>query len=302
MDIKQMEAFVNVIKHKSFTKAAQLMYLTQPTVSAHIAQLERELATQLIVRTTKEVYPTKVGQVFYSHALQILAQRDKAVEAVRGFEAQMDGEISIGASSVPSNYFLPRLLSEFSIKHPRVSFNIQTGDSKTVVEQVLAQKLEIGLVGTVLSSKKCIFEPFANDKLVIVTPNLPQYRDIVEKKYYINRLLQEPFISREAGSGTRKEAEYLIREMGFDPSKLNIVAEMQDNESIIRSVSQGLGISVISNCAAEEYRQYGKVLTYGLQQSQRSRMLYLVRHKISPLSPVAHSFYEFAQKFYNTKG
>ena len=170
-----------------------------------------------------------------------------------------------------------------------------------IVEQVLSQRLEIGIVGTVVPTKKCSFEPFASDRLVIVTPNLPQYRNIAEKKYYIHKLLQEPYISREAGSGTRKEAEYLIREMGFDPSKLNIVAEMQDNESIIRSVSQGLGISVISNCAAEEYRQYGKVLTYGLQQSQRPRTLYLVRHKISPLSPVAQAFYEFALKFYSTK-
>ncbi|MEG1972545.1 MAG: selenium metabolism-associated LysR family transcriptional regulator, partial [Oscillospiraceae bacterium] len=288
-----------VIKFKSFTTAAKELYLTQPTVSAHIHSLEEELDTKLIMRTTREVYPTKVGQVLFDYANQLLLIRQKAIDAVRGFERSMEGEITIGASSIPASYFLPKLISEFSLKNPKVSFNIEKSDSAVIIRKLENREIEIGIVGTLTNSKKCDFYPLLGDRLIIIAPNTLYYRTMFGKGYSIHRLMKEPFISREKGSGTRKESEYLLKEMGVDISRLNVVAEMDDNESIVRSVSLGLGVSVISDKAAEDFFEAKKILIFEMENSKRQRKFYLVRHKLNPLSPVSEEFYSFAQKYFS---
>lgn len=294
MDLKQLEIFIHVIDNASFTKAAEQLYMTQPTVSAHIAALERELDAQIVVRTTKEVHPSKVGQILYQYARQMVALRESAVQAVRGFERSMEGSVSIGASSIPSQYFLPELMSGFRAKYPEVSFQIHKCDSAQTVESLLAHKIEIGMTGTVIPTKKCVYDHFASDRLVVITPNTLKYQRLRDGKFPLRRLPDELFISREAGSGTRWEAEGFLREMGVDPSALRIVAELQDTESIKKSVAQGIGISIVSNCAAEDYRQFGKLLVFDFAEVVRPRRLYLVRHKSAPLSPVSQMFYEYA--------
>ena len=300
MDIRQLEAFVNVINLKSFSAAAKELYLTQPTISAHIVSLEEELNTKLLVRTTREVYPTKVGLVLLKYAQEILEIREKAIEAVLDFETSMDGEIVIAASTIPYNYFLPKTIDLFSVKNPKVSFNVIKSDSISVIKMIEQRKAEIGIVGTTIDSQKCEFHSFNGDRLVIIAPNTLYYKTKFSKGYSIQRLLKEPFISREKGSGTRKEAEYLLKEVGVDISKINIIAEMSDNESIINAVGSGAGVAVISSCVAEEKRTESNILLFELENSKRTRKLYLVKHKLDPLSPVAEEFYNFSVKYFQT--
>lgn len=136
MDFKQLEAFVYVVKLKSFSKAAQRIYLTQPTISAHINSLEKELDTKLIERGTKYVYPTKPGSILYQYAVKMLNLRDDACCSVKNYNKELKGTLSICASTVPSQYILPKVVSAFREEYPHVTFNIQRQDSELVVENI----------------------------------------------------------------------------------------------------------------------------------------------------------------------
>lgn len=299
MEIRQLEAFVNVIDNKSFSKTANRLYLAQPTVSGYIADLEKELGVKLITRTTKEVHPTSMGLVLYRYAQDMLTMHENAIHAIKSAENEMKGNIVIGASTIPAQYYLPKLLSAFRLEYPDISFQIQSGDSACVIEKLFMRKIEIGIIGTVVKSPKCAFEPLTDDRLVIAAPNTEKYRNIKGGKFPLSMLLEEPFIIREPGSGTRQETERFLRKMNLDPCRLNVVAEMEDTESIKLSVSHGLGISILSSTAVEDYRQFGRILTFDIGDENFIRKLYMVRLKKSPMTPIANRFWLYAFNYYN---
>lgn len=298
MDLNQLEIFVNVINNRSFTKTAKQLFITQPTVSAHVAALERELGVQLLVRTTKEVAPSEQGEILYQYANQMLSLRESALEAIKGRSGSMEGCITIGASTIPSQYFLPELMAAFSAKYPQISFQVTRMDSARVLESLLDWKIDIGMSGTMFPAAKCIYTPMAADRLVIITPNTPEYQAIPDGKYPLERLKNEHFIFREAGSGTRKNAEEYLQKNGLDPAKLNVVAEIADPESIKLSVSQGLGVSIVSDRSVQDYCQFGKVLSFDFTPPFPPRQLYLMHHKTRHFSASAKAFYEFASRFF----
>ena len=158
MDIKELEAFVYVVENCSFSRAAELLHLTQPTISSHISALERKLGIKLVVRTTKETYPSDAGKLLYKYAKEILQVRENAAIALRNFSQEMKGTISIAASTVPSQYYLPHLLQDFRARYPDITFNIQMEDSPKVVELVATRSVEIGFCGTMVASHKCVYQ------------------------------------------------------------------------------------------------------------------------------------------------
>ncbi len=298
MDIKQLEAFAYVVENNSFSKTAELLHLTQPTISAHIASLEKELKIKLIIRTTKEIYPSDAGRLLYEYAKKILQLRQEAEEAIQTFSREMRGTISLVASTIPGQYYLPKLLQSFRKNYPDITFNIQMMDSSQVVECVATRGAEIGLCGTMIEAPKCVYKEFAEDRLVIVTPNTPEYQQYLSTGFPVQRIMNETFISRESGSGTRKETELFLQEMGIDPSKLDVAIEVQSTENIKQMVSEGLGIAVLSRSAAENYCQFERLLAFDFESVSLRRKLYLVRHKNGVLSPIAQVFYNFAEEYY----
>ncbi len=298
MDMKQLEAFVYVVETCSFSKAGELLHLTQPTISSHIASLERELKIKLIVRTTKETYPSDAGKLLYSYAREILSMRENAVQAIRVFSREMRGTISVAASTIPGQYYLPKLLQAFREKYPDIKFQIRMTHSADVVEQVSARAVEVGFTGTQLDAPKCTYREFADDKLVAITPNEPRFRQYTGKGFPIRNLLEETFLSREKGSGTRRETESFLRELGIDPDRLQTAVEVRSTESIVKMVSEGMGVAVVSKSACEDYRQFGKVLTFDFDNISLRRKLYLLKHKNNILSPIAQVFYDYAKNFY----
>ena len=220
MDIKELEAFVYVVENCSFSRAAELLHLTQPTISSHVSALERKLNIKLIVRTTKETYPSDAGKLLYKYAKEILQVRENAAIALRNFSQEMKGTISIAASTVPSQYYLPHLLQDFRARYPDITFNIQMEDSPKVVELVATRSVEIGFCGTMVASHKCVYQDFANDPMVLITPNTEKYQAFAGKPFPIKQLKEETFISREKGSGTYQAGKELLNELGIDIAQL----------------------------------------------------------------------------------
>ena len=298
MDIKQLEAFVHVVESGSFSKAGAMLHLTQPTISAHVLSLERELKVRLMVRTTKETYPSAAGKLLYPYAKEILRTRENAVQAVRSFSKDMRGTVTVAASTIPGQHYLPRLLQAFREKYPDIVFSIQMTHSADVAERIAARTAEVGFAGAKSDNPKCLFHPFAEDKLVVITPNQPRFRQYEGGGFPTGQLRRETFINREKGSGTRRETEGFLRELGLHPEELQTAVEVRSTESIIKMVSEGMGVAVVSQSACQDYRQFGKVLAFDFDNIALRRKLYLVRNKNNILSPIAQAFFDFAQNFY----
>lgn len=294
LEFKQLEAFVYVVKMGSFSRAAEKLYLTQPTVSAHIRSLEKQLDATLLVRGSKEAYPTSMGAVLYEYALEMLTLRENAILACCENRGQISGQIQIAASSIPFKYALPKLMVDFRQTYPDVVFQVESSDSQAVVNSIVAGQVELGIVGTVLEQGKCVYHDFMEDNLVVITPDTPQFDSVPAEGFPLRALRQHPYIAREPGSGTRKEAEKVLQERGVNLSTLNIVAQLDNPDAIKHSVSQGLGISIVSRLSVADYEQFGKLRVFQLEGAPVLRKLYVVHHKNRVLSLASAAFIRFA--------
>ncbi len=178
MNLKQLEAFVEVAEKNSFSKAAKSLYLTQPTVSAHISALEKELGSRLLIRNTKEVELSESGKRLYEYAKQIVLLTAQ-IEQEFGKKEKRGGKatVTIAASTVPAQYLLPNILMRFRSLYPMEQFRIFESDSAGVVEKVAARRADMGLTGTDASGKYCEFLPFYEDELIVITPNTVKFQN-----------------------------------------------------------------------------------------------------------------------------
>lgn len=298
MNLKQLEAFVRVSERRSFSKAAKELFLTQPTVSAHISSLEKELDARLFVRNTKEVDLSEEGKKLYDYAKQMVDLEHKIEDTFHGDKENEQQCITIAASTIPAQYLLPQILARFNEKYPKEQFRISETDSAQVVEQVLNRTIDIGFTGTVLEKKHCVYIPFYEDELIIITPNNERYRKLCGDGIITNWIADEPLIMREEGSGTRKEAEKQLRKSGIDVSSLNVVASIENQEAIKRSVENGMGVSIISRLAAQKDIENGLLLGFDLPAGDRVRNINIVYNKGIRLSGATERFIRTVREVY----
>ena len=299
MNLKQLEAFVQVAEGKSFSKAAKELFLTQPTISAHIASLERELNARLFVRNTKEVSLSEDGKDLYRYAKQIIDLQKQIEER---FETEEEGSrhcITIAASTIPAQYLLPRVLKRFNEKYPDEQIKIMESDSSKVVSQIVDHIVDVGFTGTVLEKKHCRYLPFYKDKLGVITPNTVGYRGLKdESPVGIDWILEEHLIMREEGSGTRKEAEEQLKAAGIPAEKLDVIASIGNQETIKKSVRQGMGITILSELAAVDEEADGELLTFPIPGADAGRDINLVYNKNYQLSRSAERFIKVVKEVY----
>ena len=297
MNLKQLESFALIIESRSFSQAAKKLFLTQPTISSHIALLEKELNTQLLVRTTKDVHPTEEGKKLYIYAKQILNIQNRIFQEFN-VESEESSLLTLGASTIPEQYILPEVLPKY-IKRNKNELKILQGDSSQVIDKIINKEVEVGLVGTAIENSSLIFEPFFRDKLVVITPVNEKYMKMKEDGFSINDLLKEPIIMREEGSGTRKEIREFLKAHNFDIHNLNVIATLNSIEAIKKSVQNNMGISIISKLALEDFEKDNKVLVFEFEDIDMYRNLYIVRNKEMYMSKCPLKFIKFIREFFN---
>lgn len=298
MNLKQLEAFVEVAETGSFSRAAKTLFLTQPTISAHISSLEKELDIRLFVRNTKEVSLSPEGKKLYGYARQMLDLALRIEEEFCHNEEETRKCITIAASTVPAQYLLPDILAKFNEKYPDEQLRIIELDSAQVIEQVMECRVDIGFTGTVLEKKYCNYIPFYKDELVIITPNTDKYRILGATPTDISWIQHENMILREEGSGTRKEAEKQLRHLGIRVEKLNVIASIGNQETIKKSVSQGMGVSVLSRLAAKEEAEEGRLLMFPIPGAGEGRDINAVYNRNHTLSKSAERFLKTVREVY----
>lgn len=297
MNLKQLEAFVQVSESGSFSKAAKELFLTQPTISAHISSLERELNVRLFIRNTKEVSLSDDGKDLYRYAKQI-TDLEKAIEE-RFYMDSDDGKhfITIAASTIPAQYLLPKVLMCYRERYPKEQIKIMETDSSEVVTQVVDHMVDVGFTGTVLEKKHCKYIPFYKDELAVITPDTPEYRILKEQnRDDIDWIKRKPLILREEGSGTRKEAEKQLKNAGISMEALDIVASIANQETIKKSVKQGMGITVLSRLAAEDEEG---LLIFPIPGADEGRDINLVYNKNYQMTRSADRFIRIVKEVYD---
>ena len=297
MNLKQLEAFVQVSESGSFSKAAKELFLTQPTISAHISSLEKELNVRLFIRNTKEVSLSDDGKDLYRYAKQI-TDLEKAIEE-RFYMDSDDGKhfITIAASTIHAQYLLPKVLMCYRERYPKEQIKIMETDSSEVVTQVVDHMVDVGFTGTVLEKKHCKYIPFYKDELAVITPDTPEYRILKEQnRDDIDWIKRKPLILREEGSGTRKEAEKQLKNAGISMEALDIVASIANQETIKKSVKQGMGITVLSRLAAEDE---DGLLIFPIPGADEGRDINLVYNKNYQMTRSADRFIRIVKEVYD---
>lgn len=296
MEFKQLQSFVEVVNHQSFTKAAEKTFVSQPTISAHINQLEEELGKRLILRTTKSIELTPMGKEVYDYAVRILNMRDRLLETCNPKSQKI---IHIGASTIPSAYILPSLLPEYGELSSDTYFSIHQSDSQGIVDGLKEGLFDIGMVGLQVEDEKITCKPFCKDHMLLITPVNEHFLQLAQSKNYdIKSLLKEPIIMRESGSGSKKTADLFLERLGFTEEDIHIVARINDQEAIKNMVASGLGVSIISEMAAKNFLAEKRILAFPLDSKDSDRLLYIIYRKDYILPDYVQNFLKFIQSKY----
>ena len=295
MEFKQLEAFVAVVDYGSFSEAARKLYLTQPTISTHIRSLEEELHTRLIIRTTKKLTITPKGYQLYGSAVRMLDIRNNLFENFTGSKKQI---IDLAASTIPSSYLLPELMAGFGRMYPDVYFHSWQTDSAGAISRVLDGSVDLALTGQNTGDDSCVFIPFCQDDMVIATPVNDHYLQLKERPVTFYDFLKDPIIIRERGSGAKKEMDIFLENAGIESSSLNVVARMNDLESIKKSIVNGLGISILSARSAVDLKKTKQILLFPLEGTAHKRSFYIVYSKNRILKAHVRQFIQYVKNYY----
>lgn len=292
MDFKQIEAFVNVVRYRNFSRAADATFLSQPTISAHINNLEKELGITLLNRQGKEITMTSQGELFYPYAVNMLNAREQAKQTVQGMKCGVQGILEIQASSIPGQYLVPQLIGGFHKCYPQVKIILEQSDTQDVMENIINQKGEIGFVG-LKKNNSLEYEKIYTDDMILIAPNRDKFAQLQGDEIPLSMIEGADFILREAGSGTKAELEKLQVEGETFLKKVHVVAHMNNMEAIPRAVASGLGVSIVSACAAKDLEWCKDIRCFRLSGVDRKRSFYMVRHKNGMMSPAAERFWKY---------
>lgn len=293
MNLRQLELFVAVVEAGSFSRGAETAMLTQSTVSQHIATLENEVELRLLDRTGQGVALTQAGRLFLRHARQVLSERDALHQAMAGFRGLQQVDLSIGASNVPANYLVPAILPRLAAEHPGIALTMQTGDSRKVLDLLLADAVELAVVGNRGDERGVDYLPLINDLLVLAVN--PQHPWSCNRGITLEELADSPLIVRENGSGSEQALQKALRLAGFDAGQLQIAARLGSNEAVRQAVLNGFGAAFLSEISIRQELKRGELIKVGVSDFAVKRRFWLVTCSRRTLSPAAQAFVDQLQ-------
>lgn len=293
MDLRRLEVFAKVAELGSFSRAADALFLTQPTVSEHVRALEEELGVQLLDRLGRGATPTRAGQILLGYALRMLALSREARQAIDQFQGRMSGELVVGGSTIPGEYVLPALMGQFKAKYPDISISLLIGSSRQVAEWVDEGRVEVGVVGAPPMPRALDSRELMPDELVLVVSVEHPWSG--RKTVTLAELRDEPLIVRERGSGSREALERALGQAGTSLAAFRVVGEMGSTQAIKQAVRAGVGLSLISKRAVEDECRASLVACVKVKDLKIWRAFYLVTHRERTRSPLAEAFLRFVE-------
>lgn len=294
LNLRQLEIFSAVVDAGSFTAAAEKLYLAQSTVSDNVRALEELLHLKLFHRESKRrLTLTLEGKRVYRYAQDILGRCSALLLDVAVDSAL---ELTLGASTVPAQSLLPGYMARFARENPACRCTLLCGDSAAVQQMLLNGDIHLGFVGSADDRQDLIYEPIAEDRLVLITPNTPRFAALKTQGVLGRELFREPFLFRERGSGTQKVIDNYLSEIRLDPQVIHTVAYVSDPAVLQRLVAEGTGVSILSALAVQEAVAAGQLLQFELDETPVRRSIYMARRRKSSMSAPARTFAELVRK------
>ncbi|MEF2292548.1 LysR family transcriptional regulator [Virgibacillus dokdonensis] len=241
-----LRTFITLAEVKNFTKTAEVLHISQPSVSLHIKNLERELATELVVRSRKSLQLSPTGEILYERAKQILKIYEQTKRDILEQQEIVKGRLKIGASFTIGEYILPALLADVHTAYPELELEVVIGNTEEIVQQTKHFQVDIGLIEGQTSDKELAVCPFMEDELWVVAPH--QHKLANKAEVTTSDLQSQAWISREKGSGTREYLEHVIRSNGL---KVKSIITIGSNQGVKESVINGMGLSLLSYSVIE---------------------------------------------------
>lgn len=290
---RRLQVFYTVAKQLSFTKAAELLFMTQPAVTFQVKQLEEHFNTRLFERSHGKISLTPAGRLALDYAERILNLTAEMEARIAELTGQMSGPLLIGASTTIAEYMLPRLLGEFKQKHPETQARLTVANSETIERKVADHTLDIGLIEAPSHHPNLITQVCCEDELVMIcAPN----SDLAKQSSVTpEQVASHPYISREAGSGTRECIDEYFRSNGVNLDELNLVMELGSREAIKGAVAAGLGVAIVSSTTVAKEVRLGELVAIPLNPPLR-RQLSLVYPQEKFRSKLLQSFLEFLER------
>lgn len=287
---RRIQVFYTVAKQLSFTKAAELLFMTQPAVTFQVKQFEEHLNTRLFERTHGKIALTPAGDLAMHYAEKILDLNAEMEARMAELTGQMSGPLMIGASTTIAEYMLPRILGDFKTKFPQVQARLTVANSETIENRVNDHTLDVGLIEAPSHHPNLTTAACCEDELLLICA--PGHAFAKLTKIAPRQLAEIPYISRELGSGTREVIDQYFRDNGMPPEDLNIVMELGSREAIKGAVEAGLGVAIVSGSTVVKELKLGDLVAVPLDKPLR-RQLTLVYAQERFRSKLLQSFLDF---------
>ncbi len=291
MQFNQLESFVCSAKFLSFSRAAEELYISQPSVSLHVLNLENEFGVKLFNRENKNLVLSPYGEFFLPLAKEMLYLRDVSKEKLNDYAEKREGSIHLLTSSIPASHILPDILNKYLEEAPKTNFKILTYDSKQVCSELLEGRASVGIVGSKYHVDTIAFDKLVDDEIIFVSSE-----DLGE--IGILDLLKYNIISREAGSGTRNAVENELEKLGLDLDKQKSSVVVEDSFAIISLVKKGRGITYLSRRMAEEYIDRGTLFEVKVRDFKVMRSFYFAYVKDRMLTHTEEGFKKFVIRYF----
>lgn len=294
MNLHHLRVFLAVARRRSYSQAARELFISQPTVSQQVQKLEKELGLNLFDQLGKKIYPTEAGEILYNYAEKIFALVTEAQSALDELTGLENGRLSLGASTTPGIYLLPGVLGGFKKSFPRAKVHLEISNTHKVVEAVLANRLDLGIVGEEFAlHPELNIKHLLKDELILITA--PEHPLAGTKKARPERLAKETFIMREQGSSTGLLITETLRAKSIQP---DVAMNLDNIEAVKQAVAANLGISFVSRYAISTELKAGILCAVKTPGLRLERDINLIYHKDKRLSKLSLEFISFLQSFF----
>ncbi len=292
LNLHELNVFVEAAQAQNFSVAARRLYLSQPAVSLHIRNLEKQLGVELFQRNGRNIALSEAGKLLLPLAQQMLRDAKRLEETMSGLLGKVIGRLSIACSTTVGKYVLPRLVAGFRTRYPDVAVEINVMSRRAAVERLLEGRAEIAVVSTRLNHHDLEFAAFLTDEVVLIAP--PDHPWAVGRAVTPQELLTVPFIMREPTAGTYEVLAEGLAAHGLGIEELQVVLTLANAEAIEMSVEVGIGVAFVSRLAAARGLALGKVVEAPVTGMPLARTIYMVRHQRHASTPLQQAFWDFA--------
>jgi DNA-binding transcriptional LysR family regulator len=292
MPDRRLQVFHAVARQMSFTKAAEVLFMTQPAVTFQIKQIEESYNTRLFERGHGKISLTPAGELVLDYAERILALSGELETRLKEMTGRLSGPLLIGASTTAGEFMLPPILGEFKSQYPDVQARLFVANSGAIESQVAANTLDVGLIEAASRLPALLTEPCCEDELIVIVS--PRHALADRKQVTPKQLVQYPYISRETGSGTREFTDLYFRKAGIKLENLKVEMELGSPEALKGVVAAGLGFAIMPHIGVEKEVKLGELVALRLEP-RLTRTLSLVYPKEKFRSRLVNAFIEFAR-------